>query len=88
MINRILQLHCHYCWTYINNIIIFFKIFDNHINNLTLILFTLKVLDITLKTLKCFIKYLQTSLLNVKINMFKIIIDENHIKIITTIKFS
>ena len=88
MTDEILQSHHHYCWAYVNNIIIFFKTFDNYVSDLMLILSTLKVSDIILKTLKCFIKYLQALLLSIRVNMFKIIIDENCIKTITAIKFS
>ena len=87
MINMILCLHKKYAKTYVDDILIFLKIFEKHFIHFKAIFKILLDWNIHFKAVKCFIDYLKATLLDLKMNIFEIRTDENRIKIIMTMKF-
>ena len=71
-----------------NDIIIFFKTLKQHIKNLKKIFKLLMIKNVILNFNKCFLNYLKTKLLNIKMFMFSIITVKNKLKIIMLLKFS
>ena len=72
---------------YMNDIIIFLRILKKHIKNLKKIFELLTVKDVVLNPMKCFLKYSEAKLLDIKISMFSVMTAENKLKTIMSLKF-
>ena len=86
-INEILQSHQKYAKIYINDIMIYSKIFKNYIIHFMTVFTALQEQKITFKFTKYFIAYSEALLLDNKINNFKTFTDKDYIKIISILKF-
>ena len=86
-IDRILHKHRKYVKTYVNDIIIFFKILKKHFRHLIKIFDILNVNNIIIKFGKTFLSYLTVQLLKQKIDSFDLVIAKNKFKIIVKLRF-
>ena len=86
-INRILRKHRKYVRTYVNDIIIFFKILKKHFHHLIEVFDTLNVNNIIIKFEKVFLDYSIVQLLDQKIDSFDLVIAKNKFKIIVKLRF-
>jgi len=72
---------------YVDDIVIFFKTFEKHIEYLNTILDLFDRLSVTLKNIKTFVSYLSIILLKQRVNGFKISIFEKRIVAIRNLTF-
>ncbi len=79
-----------YSWvkTYIDDVIVFSKTLNDHIQHLTQLFALFQHLNITLKTKKTYLKYSSISLLSQKIDSLNLIIAEDKLKAIVKLSFS
>ena len=87
MINFILYPHKSFTWYYINNIIIFFKILENHTEYLNIIFSLFNEIEICLKDIKTYLNYLLIILLDQQVDEFGLTILEKQIAAIWELKF-
>ena len=78
----------NFCRIYINDMIVFFKIFLDHITHLRQLFTRLMKLRVTLNFKKTFLNYSNITLLKQKIDVFEIIITKQRIEIVKALKFS
>ena len=86
-INNYLQLFKKFIKVYINNIIIFSRIFQNHLQYFKKIFIFLKKLHIILNSKKNYLEFLIINLLDQKVSSLELITTQNKIKIIMKLKF-
>ena len=86
-IDGILRPHQEYAKVYVDDIIIYSKIFKDYVVHLMAVFTALWEWKTTLKSTKCFIAYSETSLLDNKINNFKTFTDKDCIQIISVLEF-
>ena len=86
-IDYILWKHHNYVWTYVDNIIIFFKFLQKHVIHLTEIFNILNANNIIIKFEKAFLNYFTMQLLNQKVNFFKLVIAKDKLRIIFKLRF-
>ena len=70
-----------------NDIIVFLRILKEHIKNLKEVFELLMIKGVVLDFLKCFLSYSEAKLLNIKVSMFSIIIAEDKLEAIMSLKF-
>ena len=71
-IDQILQSYCSYTQVYINDIVIYLKILEEHLMHLNNIFELLTSFDIVFISIKTFLGFSFTTLLNQKVNLFDI----------------
>src|SRR6266536_2905421 len=87
MMNMILQLHKFFTCYYINNIIIFSKILENHLQHLDIIFSLFDKLKITLKEAKTYLEYSSIILLNQQVNSFNMTSSKKRIAALQDLSF-
>ena len=87
VINRQLRVFRNFCRVYIDNIIIFFKIFNDHVNYLRKLFSKLIKLRIILNVKKTFFNYFNVTLLKQKIDVFDLSITKKRIVVVKTIRY-
>ena len=87
-IDRLLRSHRHYVKTYVDDIVIYFKTFDEHKTHLRSIFDMLKINNISIKSEKTFINYLTIHLLRQKVNFLKLTTIEKKLKTIFRLSYS
>jgi len=88
MIDSILCLYKSFVRCYVDDIIIFFKIFEEHVEHLNTILGLFDRLGMTLKDTKMFLGYSFIILLGQRVDGFIILISEKYIAVIRNLAFS
>ena len=88
MMNSILRLYKSFVRYYVDDIVIFFKIFKKHIEYLNTILDLFDRFGVTLKDTKTFLNYLSIILLGQRVNGFRILTSEKYIAAIRNLTFS
>ena len=86
--NKTLRDFRNFCRIYIDDIVLFFKTFDDHVEHLRHLFVKLIELRITLNFKKTFLNYSSITLLEQKIDVFDFSTIEKKIVIIKVIKFS
>ena len=84
-INRILRFIKDIVCVYIDDIVYDLKILEKHITNLHKLFTILSKANVFISLKKTFLKYLNISLLNQKINVFELVTTENKLKTIANI---
>ena len=87
-IDRLLRSHRHYVKTYVDDIVIYFKTFDEHKTHLRSIFDMLKINNISIKSEKTFIDYFTIHLLKQKMNFLELITTEKKLKTISRLSYS
>ena len=87
MMDSILRLYKSFARCYVDDIVIFFKIFEKHIEYLNTILGLFDRLNVTLKDIKTFLDYLSIILLGQRVDNFKILTFEKYIAVIRNLIF-
>ncbi len=87
IINLILRPHKNYTRYYVDDIVIFFKTFEQHIEHLDTIFELFDALEITLKNVKTYLDYLFIILLRQRVNGFEIFYTKKHITTIRELEF-
>ena len=87
-IDRLFRLHRHYVKTYVDDIVIYFKIFNEHKTHLRSIFDMFKINNISIKLKKIFIDYFTIHLLKQKMNFLKLITIEKKLKTIFRLSYS
>src|SRR5438034_297916 len=88
MMNIILQFYKFFTCCYIDNIIIFSKILQNHLQHLNMIFSLFDKLKITLKKVKTHLEYSSIILLNQQVNDFDMISSKKKIAVLQDLFFS
>lgn len=86
--NWILCAFCAFAWSYIDDIVIFFKTLDEHISHLHQVFQLFQNLNISLKSKKFFLNYFTVTLLRQRVNVLELFISEKKIKTLTDSQFS
>ena len=86
-IDRLFRLYRHYVKTYVDDIVIYFKIFDEHKIHLRSIFDMFKINNISIKSKKIFIDYFTIHLLKQKIFFLKLITIEKKLKTIFRLSY-
>ena len=86
-IDGILRLHRDFAKTYVDDIVIFNKTFEKHLNHLHIIFELLDSKDITLSSKKSFLSYFTIIFLNQKVDAFDLIATKNKIDVIFRLNF-
>ena len=71
--NKIFFVFCFFIWNYVDNIMIFFKILNEHLHHLHQIFSLFQRLEINLKLKKFYSEYLTVTFLNQWVNILKFI---------------
>ena len=87
-INNILREFKEFCRVYINDIVIFSKILEKHVNHLQLIFELFISFNINLSSTKSFLEYFTVQLLKFKIDAFELFTSKEKLKTIANFKFS
>jgi hypothetical protein len=87
MINSILRLYKTYTRCYVNDIIIFFKIFKDHIEYLDKIFNLFDILNVILKEPKAYLGYPLIILLDQRVDGLDILYSKNRITAILNLEF-
>ena len=87
-INNYLQLFKKFIKIYIDNIIIFSRIFQNHLQHFKKMFTLFKKLHIILNSKKSYFEFLIINLLDQKVLSLELIIIQNKIEVIVKLKFS
>jgi len=82
-----LRSYRYFARAYVNNIVIFSKIFENYVEHFHIIFELLDSKSVTLLLKKSFIKYSIVTFLDQKINVFDLIVVTNKIDVIKRLKF-
>ena len=85
--DSILRLYKFFIRYYVDDIVIFSKIFEEYIEYLNTILGLFDWLNMTLKDIKTFLNYLFIILLEQRVDGFKILISEERIVVIRNLIF-
>ncbi len=88
MIDSILRPYKSFARYYVDDIVIFSKIFEKYVEYLNTILGLFDRLDVTLKDIKTFLSYLFIILLGQRVDGFRILIFEERIAAIRNFAFS
>ena len=86
-IDESLRFHRNFVRAYVNDIIIFSKIFEKYLNHLHIIFELLDFKDITFSSKKSFFNYFTVIFLNQKMNAFDLIATKNKIDVIFRLNF-
>ena len=86
-INNILREFKTFCKVYINDIIIFSKTFQKHVQHFHLIFDLFTNLNINLFSIRFFFDYFTIQLLRLKIDAFELFTSKEKLKIIANLKF-
>ena len=86
-IDEIFRLHRDFVKVYVDDIIIFNKTFEKHLNHLHIIFELLDSKDIILSSKKSFLNYFIIIFLNQKIDAFDLIATKNKINVIFRLNF-
>ena len=87
-IDNHLQLFKKFARIYINDIIIFSRTFQNHLQHFKEVFIFLKKLHIVLNSKKSYFEFLIINLLDQKVLSLELIIIQNKIEVIVKLKFS
>ena len=88
IINKIFRSYRHFCYAYIDDIVIFFTSLKKHLSHLRFIFSTLKKMNIYLLSRKSFLDYSFVQLLNQKIDVLKLATAEEKLIVIANFFFS
>ena len=86
--NKLLDDFKNFCRVYIDDIVLFFKTFDDHVEHFRRLFVKLVELRITFNLKKTFLNYFSITLLEQKIDVFDFSTIEKRIIVIKVIKFS
>ena len=86
-IDRLFRVYRKFVKTYVDDIVIFSRIWQKHVNHLRQIFIKLINVNIFIKFIKTFIDYSSMQLLNQKIDSFDLFINEKKLKIIVKFQF-
>ena len=86
-IDRLFRSHRHYVKTYVDDIVIYFKIFDEHKIHLRSIFDMFKINNISIKSEKIFIDYFTIHLLEQKMNFLELTTIEKKLKTIFRLSY-
>ena len=86
-IDRLFQSYRHFVKTYVDDIVIYFKIFDEHKIYFRKIFDMFKINNISIKSKKTFINYSTIHLLNQKVNFLNLITIEKKLKTISRLSY-
>src|SRR6266498_4040357 len=85
--NSIIRFYKFFAKYYVDDIVIFSKIFEKYVKYLNTILGLFDRLSVTLKNIKTFLDYLFIILLEQRVNGFKILISKKYIVVIRNLAF-
>ena len=86
-IDRLLREYREFVRTYMNDIVIFNKTFDEHLFYLNIIFQLFKRMNIVIKSIKTYLNYFSIALLDQKINSLNFITIEKKLKVISKLQF-
>ena len=87
-IDRLLRAYRKFVRTYVDDIIIFSRIWQEHVNHLRQIFIKLINVNIFIKSIKAFIDYSSMQLLNQKVDSLDLFTNEKKLKVIAKLQFS
>ena len=88
IINKILRSYRHFCYIYVDDIVIFFTSLKKHLTHLRLVFSAFEKINIHLSSRKSFLDYSSIQLLNQKIDVLRLATAEKKLAIITNFFFS
>ena len=88
MIDKVLWEQQQFVWAYVNDIVIFFNILNEHLQHLNSVFKVLANRNICLSLKKSFLDYFSVKLLDQKVNTLNLITAVKKLEVITQLKFS